>query len=137
MKTFLKGKVPPHPYHKEVLPKDIRNIFVSYLLHLKRGIWIVIKASCQSSTPKNYVPAILGAHSRSSYIDTIDSPYENELSLDSIETAVDSWRSDQDGREIICQVFPVSVDELFSLLFTNSKFYHEFHSSRKTFGKIV
>merc|ERR1719419_215729 len=34
---------------------------------------------------------------------------------------------------MITQAFPISVDDLFTQLFTNSKFYMEFHSSRKSF----
>ena len=36
---------------------------------------------------------------------------------------------------MVSEVFPTDVDTLFTLLFTNSKFYIEFHNSRKTFGK--
>ena len=60
---------------------------------------------------------------------------DTELSTTSIETALASWKSTQEGREIVSQVFPVSVDVLFSLLFNDSKFYNDFQESRKTFGK--
>lgn len=46
---------------------------------------------------------------------------------------LDNWRSNLDGRELTNEVFPINVDQLFTLLFTNSKFYLDFHSSRKTF----
>ena len=47
----------------------------------------------------------------------------------------DSWRTSQDGREMTSQNFPVDVDTLFALLFTNSEFYIDFHTARKTLGK--
>ncbi len=49
---------------------------------------------------------------------------------------LDSWRGTQDGREMTCQTFPIDVDTLFALLFTNSEFYIDFHTARKTIGKI-
>lgn len=50
---------------------------------------------------------------------------------------VDSWRSNEEGRELINQTFPVGVDQLFNMLYTNSKFFQDFHLSRKTFGKSL
>ena len=59
-----------------------------------------------------------------------------ELTFESIEAALASWKSNQEGREIVSQVFPVKVDELFSLLFNNSKFYNKFQDGRKTFDMV-
>ena len=59
-------------------------------------------------------------------------------SLSDVEmaAAIQAWRSSVEGREMIMgQTFPISVDELFTQLFTNSKFYIDFHTSRKSFGK--
>ena len=60
-------------------------------------------------------------------------------SLSDVEmaAAIQAWRSSVEGREMIMgQTFPISVDELFTQLFTNSKFYIDFHTSRKSFGKL-
>ena len=43
----------------------------------------------------------------------------------------------QDGREMASEVFNVDVDTLFTLLFTNSKFYADFNAMRKTFGETM
>ena len=45
------------------------------------------------------------------------------------------FRSSVEGRELTSEVYPISVDQLFTLLFTNSKFFMDFHANRKTFGK--
>ena len=36
---------------------------------------------------------------------------------------------------MVSEIFNVDVDTLFTLLFTNSKFYADFNDARKTFGK--
>ncbi|CAG9858589.1 unnamed protein product [Phyllotreta striolata] len=36
------------------------------------------------------------------------------------------------GRKVLDEVFPIHVDQLFTLLFTSSKFYLDFHAARKT-----
>ena len=50
--------------------------------------------------------------------------------------AIQAWRSSVEGREMITQAFPISVDDLFTQLFTNSKFYIDFHTLRKSFGEF-
>ncbi len=52
-----------------------------------------------------------------------------------LNLTLDKWRSTVEGRELVNEVYPVSVDQLFTLLFTNSKFYMDFHANRKTFGE--
>ncbi|XP_044761554.1 protein Aster-B-like [Coccinella septempunctata] len=37
-----------------------------------------------------------------------------------------------EGRQILNEILPINVDQLFTLLFTSSKFYLDFHASRKT-----
>lgn len=37
-----------------------------------------------------------------------------------------------EGKMVMNEVFPMHIDQLFTLLFTNSKFYLDFHASRKT-----
>lgn len=41
-----------------------------------------------------------------------------------------------EGRQISKASFPIHVDQLFTLLFTNSKFFLDFQTARKTTGKI-
>ena len=65
-----------------------------------------------------------------------DNQYDAENRIDSIEEELTSWKTSQEGREIVSQVFPVSVDVLFALLFNNSKFYNDFQESRKTFDMV-
>lgn len=38
------------------------------------------------------------------------------------------------GKEMLNSVIPCNIDQLFTMLFTNSKFYLDFQLSRKTFG---
>ena len=78
----------------------------------------------------------VGKHSKITTLSNAVTNSNCELSNSGIEIAVDSWKTNQEGREIVSQVFPVPVDDLFSLLFGNSKFYNEFQESRKTFGKL-
>ncbi|XP_072390638.1 protein Aster-B isoform X2 [Diabrotica undecimpunctata] len=40
--------------------------------------------------------------------------------------------SSHEGRQMWNEVFPIHVDQLFTLLFTSSKFYLDFHAARKT-----
>ena len=49
----------------------------------------------------------------------------------------EQWKGVQDGREMASEVFNVDVDTLFTLLFTNSKFYADFNAMRKTFGETM
>ncbi|VEN45147.1 unnamed protein product [Callosobruchus maculatus] len=37
-----------------------------------------------------------------------------------------------DGRQVLSEVVPIHIDQLFTLLFTSSKFYLDFHAARKT-----
>ena len=46
------------------------------------------------------------------------------------------WRQTKDAREIICRNFAINIDELFTLLFTNSKFFYDFQAERKTFDIV-
>lgn len=43
--------------------------------------------------------------------------------------------SEHEGRQISKATFSVHVDQLFTLLFTNSKFFLDFQTARKTTGK--
>ena len=48
------------------------------------------------------------------------------------------WRARPElegGKETCSDLFPVDVDTLFTLCFTNSKFMKEFREERKTFGE--
>ena len=59
----------------------------------------------------------------------------DSLSRSRSRTTLESWKSSQEGREVAAQSFPIDVDTLFALLFTNSEFYLDFHTSRKTLGQ--
>lgn len=37
-----------------------------------------------------------------------------------------------EGKVLLNEVFPIHIDQLFTLLFTNSKFFLDFHASRRT-----
>ena len=41
-----------------------------------------------------------------------------------------------EGREVVNSVIPTDVDTLFTMLFTNSKFFLDLHTARKTFGTL-
>ena len=78
-----------------------------------------------------------GKKSKTNGLFSSDNQYDSEPRSGSIEEALGSWKTSQEGREIVSQVFPVSVDVLFALLFNNSKFYNEFQESRKTFDMVL
>ncbi|KAJ8970115.1 hypothetical protein NQ317_000569 [Molorchus minor] len=40
--------------------------------------------------------------------------------------------SSHEGRQLLNEVVPIHIDQLFTLLFTSSKFYLDFHAARKT-----
>jgi hypothetical protein len=61
-------------------------------------------------------------------------PKSDSLSRSRTRVTFESWRAGQEGREVASQTFPIDVDTLFALLFTNSEFYQEFHTTRKTLG---
>ena len=50
-----------------------------------------------------------------------------------VNLTLEKWRNSVEGRELANEVYPMNVDQLFTLLFTNSKFYMDFHANRKTF----
>ena len=46
------------------------------------------------------------------------------------------WRQSKNAREFISRNFSLNIDDLFTLLFTNSKFFYDFQSERKTFDIV-
>jgi hypothetical protein len=40
-----------------------------------------------------------------------------------------------EGKETLSAVFPCNIDQLFTMLFTNSKFFLDLHTSRNTFSE--
>lgn len=42
-----------------------------------------------------------------------------------------------EGRQINKTTLPMHIDQLFTLLFTNSKFFLDFHTARKTTGNKI
>lgn len=65
------------------------------------------------------------------YSDSTDSEDERRMALDEIITCP----VPHEGREMLSMVMPISVDELFTLLFTSSSFYIDFiQNTRKYTG---
>ena len=46
------------------------------------------------------------------------------------------WRQSKVARQFISRNFDLNIDDLFTLLFTNSKFFYDFQSERKTFDIV-
>ena len=46
------------------------------------------------------------------------------------------WRQSKNAREILSRNFNLNIDDLFTLLFTNSKFFYDFQAERKTFDIV-
>lgn len=42
-----------------------------------------------------------------------------------------------EGKEVLNDIFPMSVDQVFTLIFTGSKFYNDLLESRKTYGRFL
>lgn len=42
-----------------------------------------------------------------------------------------------EGRQLSKATLPIHIDQLFTLLFTNSKFFLDFHTVRKTTGNKI
>ena len=59
----------------------------------------------------------------------------NKAATKSAAATFERWKSDVEGKEMVSEVFPVDVDNLFTLLFTNSKFFMDFQNARKSTGK--
>lgn len=49
-----------------------------------------------------------------------------------IEKIMTSCSSTHEGRHVISIILPMHVDQLFTLMFTNSKFFFEFHTMRQS-----
>uniref|UniRef100_A0A6P7FYF8 Protein Aster-B isoform X3 n=1 Tax=Diabrotica virgifera virgifera TaxID=50390 RepID=A0A6P7FYF8_DIAVI len=54
----------------------------------------------------------------------VEKPIKNDVKV--------TCTSPHEGRQMWNEVFPIHVDQLFTLLFTSSKFYLDFHAARKT-----
>ena len=66
-----------------------------------------------------------------------DPPRPPETIPDSAQRRFEEWESCQGGRRMASEIFATDVDALFTLLFKNSKFYLQFHRSRKIFGELA
>ncbi|XP_044020080.1 protein Aster-B-like isoform X2 [Aphidius gifuensis] len=65
----------------------------------------------------------------------LNDPSEDDSENDNLNKSIknDSDCTDEhDGREIINTTIPINIDQLFILLFTGSKFFFDFHTSRNT-----
>ena len=47
-----------------------------------------------------------------------------------------AWRQSKNAREILTRNYNIAIDDLFTLLFTNSKFFYDFQAERKTFDIV-
>ncbi|XP_035734685.1 protein Aster-B-like isoform X2 [Vespa mandarinia] len=63
--------------------------------------------------------------------DTTESEAEKHTAKLSIRGGM-KCTSPHEGRELYKTIFPIHIDQLFTLLFTNSKFFLDFHTARKT-----
>ena len=59
----------------------------------------------------------------------------NKAATKSAAATLERWRGQAEGKEMVSEVFPVDVDNLFTMLFTSSKFYMDFHAAKKTTGE--
>jgi hypothetical protein len=48
----------------------------------------------------------------------------------------EAWRQSKVAKEVLNQNFRMNIDDLFTLLFTNSKFFYDFQAERKTFDIV-
>lgn len=65
-------------------------------------------------------------------LDAVESGGESALPIAPPVCPVDHTN----GKEMMNSVIPCNIDQLFTMLFTNSKFYLDFQLSRKTFGEF-
>ncbi|KYB29361.1 protein Aster-B isoform X2 [Tribolium castaneum] len=68
------------------------------------------------------------SHLPTDYSDTTESDGEKQTKCDTHVQCT----STHEGRQIMNEIVPIHIDQLFTLLFTSSKFYLDFHASRKT-----
>lgn len=67
--------------------------------------------------------------------DTTESEAEKHAAKLSIRGSM-KCTSPHEGRELYKAIFPIHIDQLFTLLFTNSKFFLDFHTARKTIDLV-
>ena len=48
----------------------------------------------------------------------------------------EAWRQTKVAKEVLNTNFTINIDDLFTLLFTNSKFFYDFQAERKTFDIV-
>ncbi|KAJ3627498.1 hypothetical protein MTP99_014872 [Tenebrio molitor] len=68
------------------------------------------------------------SHIPTDFSDTTESDGEKQIKCDTNVQCT----SNHEGRQVMNEVVPIHIDQLFTLLFTSSKFYLDFHASRKT-----
>lgn len=83
----------------------------------------VAKKSCSMLD----IPASLAANNPLSLTDSDSS--------DELDVEVSCECSEHNGKETLNAVFPVSVDQMFLLLFTDSEFFKRLHKGRNTTGE--
>ncbi|XP_067143413.1 protein Aster-B-like isoform X4 [Centruroides vittatus] len=87
---------------------------------------------CITENPSVEMGESLGKQKSSEYPTDLSDTTESEMDgLDAGE--IHCTGHNHEGKEIMDSVFPIPVDQLFTLLFTGSKFYHDLLESRKTY----
>ncbi|XP_023212269.1 GRAM domain-containing protein 1B-like isoform X1 [Centruroides sculpturatus] len=87
---------------------------------------------CITENPSVDMEESLGKQKSSEYPTDLSDTTESEMDgLDAGE--IHCTGHNHEGKEIMDSVFPIPVDQLFTLLFTGSKFYHDLLESRKTY----
>ncbi|EEB17762.1 conserved hypothetical protein [Pediculus humanus corporis] len=64
--------------------------------------------------------------------DMSDNSSESDINPTIGEKIMTSCSSSHEGRHAISIILPINVDQLFTLMFTNSKFFFEFHTMRQS-----
>ncbi|XP_050300995.1 protein Aster-B-like [Anthonomus grandis grandis] len=65
------------------------------------------------------------------HIENSDSESDKPISMKTEPSTIECPAS-HEGRVLLNEIYPIHIDQLFTLLFTSSKFYIDFHASQKT-----
>jgi len=67
---------------------------------------------------------------------TLKEASTNSSLVPATDLTYQTWRQSKNAREILSRNFNMAIDDLFTLLFTNSKFFYDFQAERKTFDIV-
>lgn len=98
---------------------------------------VIGHCSVATSAPSRPLAVKLRARKTSDNIptDASDSTGSEDESMSVSNTA--ECTSMHDGRELVHTILPINVDNMLTLLFSNSKFFSEFHLMRKTTNMVL